>query len=149
MGPGEVLLWSPRGDEPPRKARRAQPRRRTRPCAPRRKLRRGALGVDDDLGALPGCGLEGSHERAASVGVDHEAGVETDLCSRQRPEALDAMLPADESTPANMRCLVLLNTRSPGIGNGLTYDAREDVRAETKHKMCLENPKRMYPVASH
>jgi hypothetical protein len=25
--------------------------------------------------------------------------------------------------------------------------AREDVRAETKRKMCLENPKRMYPLA--
>jgi len=27
------------------------------------------------------------------------------------------------------------------------FMAREDVRAETKHKMCLENPKRMYPLA--
>jgi predicted TIM-barrel fold metal-dependent hydrolase len=27
------------------------------------------------------------------------------------------------------------------------FMAREDVRSETKHKMCLENPKRMYPLA--
>ena len=25
---------------------------------------------------------------------------------------------------------------------------RQDLRAETKHNMCVENPKRMYPLAS-
>lgn len=32
-------------------------------------------------------------------------------------------MPYSSTLPAKMRCLVLLNTRSPGIGNGLTYDA--------------------------
>ena len=29
------------------------------------------------------------------------------------------------------------------------FMAREDIRAETKHKICFENPKRMYPLGFH
>lgn len=34
-------------------------------------------------------------------------------------------MPPAPTLTATMRCTVLLNTRSPGIGNGLTYDARD------------------------
>lgn len=47
-------------------------------------------------------------------------------------------MPSAPTLPANMRCLVLLNTRSPGIGNGLTYDARDlPVRPGTLVKVPL------------
>jgi predicted TIM-barrel fold metal-dependent hydrolase len=37
--------------------------------------------------------------------------------------------------------------RSEFHENIAKFMAREDVRAETKEKICLENPKRMYPLA--
>jgi primosomal protein N' (replication factor Y) (superfamily II helicase) len=34
-------------------------------------------------------------------------------------------MPSAPTLPLNMRCTVLLNTRSPGIGNGLTYETKD------------------------